>query len=83
MDAGVRMEGLPALFLWDLVIDVFDPHDSRTISKLKGLAQPNFKPKELYDMFGSVDYVPPSLPVSFGSGKLYVLEDNDANKDDC
>ena len=29
-------------------------------------------------MFGSVDYVPPSLPVSFGSGKLFVLEDIDA-----
>ena len=25
MDAGVRMEGLPALFFWDLVIEVFLP----------------------------------------------------------
>ena len=47
MDAGVRMEGLPALFLWDLVIEVFDPQDFSNISQLKSSAQPNFKPKEL------------------------------------
>ena len=35
LDAGVRLEGLPALLLWELVIDVFEP-----------LAKSN-KPKEL------------------------------------
>ena len=29
-------------------------------------------------MFGSFDYVPPSLPNSYGKAKLYVMEDNDA-----
>ena len=78
MDAGVRMEGLPGLLLWDLVIEVFEP-----IGKL-----PNYKPlqtagrdvsgQSLYEMFGSVDFVPPSLPITHGRGKLYILEDNDA-----
>ena len=27
LDAGIRMEGLPALYLWDIVIDLFDPQD--------------------------------------------------------
>ena len=29
-------------------------------------------------MFGSIDYVPPSLPVSYGRGKLYIMEDDGA-----
>ena len=29
-------------------------------------------------MFGSIGFVPPSLPICFGRGKLYALEDNDA-----
>ena len=28
--------------------------------------------------FGSIDYVPPSLPMKPGFAKLYALEDNDA-----
>ena len=31
-----------------------------------------------YDMFGSVDYVPPSLPICYGRASLYCFEDNDA-----
>ena len=70
MDAWVRMEGLPGLLLWDLVIEVFEPSGK----------SPNFKPlhnagrdvtgQSLYDMFGSVDHVPPSLPITYGRGKL-------------
>ena len=29
-------------------------------------------------MFGAVDDVPSSLPISYGRAKLYILEDNDA-----
>ena len=29
-------------------------------------------------MFGSVDFVPPSLPITYGRAVLYILEDNDA-----
>ena len=29
-------------------------------------------------MFGSIDYVPSSLPITYGKAKLFVLEDNDA-----
>ncbi len=32
----------------------------------------------MLDMFGSIDYVPPSLPIKPGFAKLYAPEDNDA-----
>ena len=34
--------------------------------------------RQTHDMFGSVDYVPPSLPIVYGRAKLFALEDNDA-----
>ena len=34
--------------------------------------------KQRYDMFDSIDYVPPSLPISLGRARMYLLEDNDA-----
>jgi len=84
LDAGARLEGLPALMLWSLVIDVFEP---------KAPHQAGYRPRETWqltideqlelrrkthDMFHSVDYVPPSLPISWGRGQLYCFEDNDA-----
>ena len=29
LDAGLRMDGIPALDLWDLVIEVFIPHQTK------------------------------------------------------
>ncbi len=34
--------------------------------------------RQCYDAFCSIDYVPPSLPICYGRGKLFALEDNDA-----
>ena len=34
--------------------------------------------RQTYDMYGSIDYVPPSLPICYGRASLYALEDNDA-----
>ena len=80
LDAGARLEGLPALMLWSLVIDVFEPDQS-----IKARGNPVLTIDEqlelrrkTHDMFYSVDYVPPSLPISWGRGKLFIFEDNDA-----
>ena len=79
MDAGVRMEGLPALLLWDLVIEVFEPIAKPVQSPKLSLAERRYLlRKQTYDIFGSVDFVPPSLPISYGQAVLYILEDNDA-----
>ena len=79
LDAGVRLEGLPALSLWSLVIDVFEPKASPKKPKLE-LSVPErlHLQRQVHDMFGSVDFVPPSLPICYGRANLYILEDNDA-----
>jgi hypothetical protein len=86
LDAGVRLEGLPALSFWSLVIDVFDPilkDDNEPHGPFDKILELSYGERvtvklQLYDMFGSVDYVPPSLPICYGRASLYALEDNDA-----
>ncbi len=34
LDAGIRMEGWPALYFWDIVIELFDPQDPTKSFKL-------------------------------------------------
>ena len=78
MDAGIRLEGIPALSLWSLVIDVFDPISEPQEPSNLAMSERLFLKHQTYDMFGSTDYVPPSLPISYGRAFLYALEDNDA-----
>ena len=78
LDAGMRLEGIPALTFWSLVIDVFDP--PKVPKKPLELTIPErlALKRQCFDMFGSIDYVPPSLPIIDGRAKLFALEDNDA-----
>ena len=85
MDAGVRMEGIPALELWDLVIDVLQP--KAPLSHTKARRNPvadnshNSRQNELpADMriLMNVDYVPPSAPLTNGRACLIIMEDNEA-----
>ena len=66
LDACARMEGLPSLLLWDLVIAVFDPLHKATPNPKPSVAERSFLEKQTFDMFGSIDFVPPSLPISHG-----------------
>ena len=72
------MEGLPALIFWDIVIQLFDPQDPAKIPHTVGQKKPQIGNDMMLEMFGSIDYVPPSLPIKPGFAKLYALEDNDA-----
>ena len=78
LDAGSRLEGIPALLLWDVVIDVFEPKASPTTPPRLSLAERQLLEKRNFDMFESVDLVPPSIPISYGRAVLFILEDNDA-----
>ena len=79
LDAGVRLEGLPALSLWSLVIDVFEPEAKPKQPKLElSLKERLLLRRQAHDIFGSIDFVPPSLPISYGRAKLFILEDNDS-----
>ena len=70
LDAALRMEGIPALELWDCVIDDFCPltPTQLPIEKQK-------KPETIYDHLAAVDNVPPNLPLP--NGRAILLEDND------
>ena len=72
------MEGLPALYFWDIVIQLFDPQDPAKIPQTVGQKKPQIGNDKMLEIFGSIDYVPPSLPIKPGFAKLYALEDNDA-----
>ncbi len=74
LDACVRMEGIPALSLWETVIDVFDPKPSQEAKRPSTQATPF---GDLRNAF-NVDWVPPSVAPSSGRAKLYIFEDNDA-----
>ena len=75
----MRLEGLPALSLWSLIIDVFEP-SSKNMPKPTPLKVNELLTmrRNLHDIFGSVDYVPASLPICYGRASLYAFEDNDA-----
>lgn len=77
LDTCVRIEGIPALMLWDLVIAVFSPTTTSSTRELGLPAQGNLlqdKPRSIFD----VDFVPPSMELSSGRARLILLEDNDA-----
>ena len=75
MDAAVRLDGLPLLMLWDLVIATMHP-ETCSKQKLEAAKRPQMSTD--YHILNSVDYVPPSMPITYGKAKLLILEDNDA-----
>ena len=75
LDAGLRMDGIPALDLWDLVIEVFhsppkpfQQHQRSSTSKL--VAQHHID-------LCNVDHVPSNAKFSRLGAMLYIFEDND------
>lgn len=78
LDAGVRVTGLPGLYLWSLVIDVFEPNPKAKPSNAFTHKDTYDIQRQTYDTYGAIDFVPFSLPIRRGRAKLYALEDNDA-----
>ena len=85
LEAALRMEGIPALMLWETVVEVFSNHQGKALGK----PTPPTKIKHTVSNCGTVqdpvveellnvDYVPFTLPPSSGIAKLFVMEDNDA-----
>ena len=61
-----------------LVIDVFDPISEPQKPLELSIQERLVLKRQAHDIFGSIDFVPPSLPISYGRAFLYALEDNDA-----
>ena len=80
LDAGLRMDGIPALDLWDLIVTVLhgnthqndqvrgDPYKSPTRKKIHGKI----------DDLNNVDFISSNVNSSRKEALLYIFEDNEA-----
>ena len=77
LDAGLRLDGLPALELWDLIVSVFGniSHISdRTGQPVNGKNKSHNK----IDVMQDIDSVPSNVQSASQEALLYVFEDNEA-----
>ena len=80
LDTGLRLDGLPALELWDLIVSVFG-----NISRVSdGSGQPDNdvhkrdKSQKKIDVMEDIDSVPSNVQSARQEALLYVFEDNEA-----
>ena len=91
LDAGLRIDGIPALDLWDLVIEVFHSapnqiNKTKDVRELQGdlspRTPPNMRgqipPKHINLDSANIDHVPSSVKHSGSSAMLFVFEDYEA-----
>ena len=84
LDAGLRLDGIPALDLWDLIVLVFgnttQNHD-RTGQPVVGRDtshEPSKQSRRMFNVLNNVDRVPSNVQFSHQEALLYVFEDNEA-----
>ena len=79
-DVGLRLDGLPSLELWDLIVSVLG--NVSRVSDRSG--QPDndvhkrHKPHKKIDVMEDIDSVPSNVQSSHQEALLYVFEDNEA-----
>ena len=81
LDAGLRMDGLPALDLWDVVIEVLRSSKSTktpTNSAAGNCSRNQQKGNRDVDHSSHVDYITTNANSSQGESQLYIFEDNEA-----
>ena len=79
LDTGLRLDGLPALELWDLIVSVF----GSVIQTSDRTGRPvdierNQKSQRKINVLNNIDCVPSNVQSSHQEALLYVLEDNEA-----
>ena len=71
LDAGLRMEGIPALVLWDQLLEVLAP---KACSKIKTQLPDKVGgwklPRAALEILEDIDHVPPTYPMTSGAMKL-------------
>ena len=91
LDAGLRMDGLPALDLWDVVIERLRSTNStktpihqasgnrcETGNCSRGTTKPKQKGNRDFDHLSHVDYVSTNAHFSQGESQLQIFEDNES-----
>ena len=84
LDAGLRLDGIPALDLWDLIVFVL----GNTIQTPDRSGQPvvnsdkdhgsNTRSQGMINVLNSIDCVPSNVQFSHQEALFYVFEDNEA-----
>ena len=79
LDTGLRLDGLPALDLWDLIVSVFR-YTTQTPERLGRpvVSDKNQRSQGMTDVFNRIDCVPSNVQSSHQEALLYVFEDNEA-----
>ena len=72
LDAGLRLDGIPALDLWDLIVSVLG-----NVSRVSdGSGKPDGSQKKI-DVMKDIDSVPSNVQSARQEALLYVFEDNE------
>ena len=80
LDTGLRLDGLPALELWDLIVSVFGniSRVSDNPGKPENDAHKRQKSHSKIDVMKDIDLVPSNVQSANHEALLYVFEDNEA-----
>ena len=80
LDTGLRLDGLPPLELWDLIISVFGniSHISDRTGKPESDDHKHHKSHNKIDVTRDIDVVPSNVQSARQEALLYVFEDNEA-----
>ena len=80
LDTGLRMDGLPALELWDLIVSVLGnvSHVSDGSGQPESDDHKHHKSHKKIDVVKAIDAVPSNVQSARQEALLYVFEDNEA-----
>ena len=80
LDTGLRLDGLPALELWDLIVSVFGniSRISDRTGKPENGESKHQKSHNKIDVMQDIDSVPSNVQSACQEALLHVLEDNEA-----
>ena len=80
LDTGLRLDGLPALELWDLIVSVLGnvSRVSDRSGKLESDDHKHHKSHNKIDVMQDIDSVPSNVQSARQEALLYVFEDNEA-----
>ena len=80
LDTGLRLDGLPALELWDLIVSVLGnvPRVSDNPGRLVTDVDKREKSQSRIDVIKDIDLVPSNVQSAHHEALLYVFEDNEA-----
>ena len=84
LDVGLRLDGIPALDLWDLIVSVFGnttQYHERTGQPVGGSSTshaPNQQSRGMFNVLNKVDKIASNVQSSHQEVLLYVFENNEA-----